>query len=300
MLRAPSGRTVEAYFTHPGYISARYDFDHRLLQEALQVPEVSFNGGQSVSEVEITDEGCSVTAGDRLYRAKVIVACDGAHSVAARRLFERTVDPDFHSGAVRAYYRNVEGTTGSELLEIHLIKGYLPGYFWIFPLPDGRSNVGFGMLTRDIRDRKIDLKKAFHEILQQDHLKKRFENAVAESPVEGFGLPLGGRALPVVGTRVLLCGDAASLIDPLNGEGIGNAMLSGKLAGEWVRNAFAAGDFSETFLRGYQNALYAKLLPELKSKLRMQKLFNRPWLIDVLVWLGSRSRVLREAIARKL
>ena len=56
----------------------------------------------------------------------------------------RTVDPAFHSGAVRAYYRGIKGVQGNELLEIYLLKDFLPGYFWIFPLPDGAANVGFG------------------------------------------------------------------------------------------------------------------------------------------------------------
>lgn len=118
-------------------------------------------------------------------------------------------------------------------MEIHLLKGYMPGYFWIFPLPDNTYNTGFGMVTSAIKEKKINLRKTLLNIIHSDkQIQKRFTNAVAlETPI-GYGLPTGSRKVPISGERFLLAGDAASLIDPATGEGIGNAMLSGIIAGK--------------------------------------------------------------------
>ena len=163
------------------------------------------------------------------------------------------------------------------------------------------SNVGFGMLSSDIIKRKIDLKKAFREIIAEDEtLSKRFQNAELSGEIKGFGLPLGGKKRRLSGDNFMLCGDAASLIDPLNGEGIGNAMLSGLHAGKIAIEAIKSENFSAEFLAAYDQIINAKLLPELKQKLFFQKLFNRPWLINTLVFIGNRNKFLREWLGKKL
>ena len=98
----------------------------------------------------------------------------------------------------------------------------------------------------------------------------------------------------------MLCGDAASLIDPLNGEGIGNAMWSGYLAARQAEYCFQSGDFSAERISAYDKALYSKLGKELKTKLFMQKAFNRSWLINSLVSLGHAHPGLKDRIGRRL
>ncbi|MFM9027513.1 MAG: NAD(P)/FAD-dependent oxidoreductase [Bacteroidota bacterium] len=300
-LVAPSGREVTAFFKTPGKVCARYDFDDFLFREAIQSDHVDNFSDHRITDIEVSDSDVKIHHAGGMISGAVLIACDGANSIVARKFFNRQVLPDYHSGAVRAYFKGVKGIQGSNLLEIHLIKGRLPGYFWIFPLPDNRCNVGFGMLTRDLSERRIDLKTTLKDIIKETpELAVRFREAKLEGKIQGFGLPLGGRKIKVSTTRILLCGDAASLIDPLNGEGIGNAVLSGKLAAEWVQKAFDQDQFSEDFLSCYDTDIHGKLLDELKFKLRLQKLFNRPWLIELLVRIGSSSSTIRNLIASKL
>ncbi len=286
-LVAPSGRSVTAHFVRTGLIATRVDFDGFLYHAVSQSPAIALFTGTAIQRVDRSPDGFSLFSKEHHFRARLVIACDGAHSIMVRHCFQRTVDPDFHSGAVRAYFTGVEQTIGSRLLEIHLIKGRLPGYFWIFPLSNGACNVGFGMLSRDISRNKIDLKKSLIDIIQETPtLRDRFRSAVMLDRIRGFGLPLGGKRLPISAANLLCCGDAASLIDPLNGEGIGNAMLSGKKAAEVAIQSFHNQDFSEAFLCRYDQEIYAKLEGELRQKLKLQKLFNRIWLIELLVLMG--------------
>lgn len=300
-LVAPNGKEAEVRFTRYGYVSKRSDFDHFLLDLVKENTDVCCMLGKGVTDISFRSNGVQVILDDgQTIQGSMIIGCDGAHSIVQKQTVGREVDEAFYSGAIRQYWSGISGMQ-KDIIEIHLIKGYLPGYFWIFPLPNDLANVGFGMLSKDISRRKIDLKKGMAEIIQSSSgLANRFRNATAMEKPKGFGLPLGGKKNAVSGERFLLCGDAASLIDPLNGEGIGNAMLSGYHAALTAGKAIESNDFSKDFLYSYDIKLNEKLIPELRQKFRFQRLFNRPWLINTLVTAGSYSPALRNAIGKRL
>lgn len=122
----------------------------------------------------------------------------------------------------------------------------------------------------------------------------RFSDAQSEGPIRGFGLPLGSREVALSGNRFLLTGDAASLIDPFSGEGIGNAMQSGIIAAGFAQKAIAAQDFSAGSLSAYDKAVYDKLGDSLRTSYRMQRILSdRAWLVNGLVSVAGRSRFIR-------
>ena len=202
------------------------------------------------------------------YKAKLIIGADGAHSVVAKQLAQRTLDRKHHVGSVRAYYCNVDKAI-DDTTDIYLDKRFFPSYLWVFPLPDNKVNVGFGMLSSEIAKRKLNIKKAFHDfIAQTPELAERFKNATPIGELEGFGLPLGSRRVTISGDHFILAGDAASLIDPISGDGIGNAMLSGKLAADQVIRCFNEQNFSAGFIKQYDKILFKEIGPELKLKVQ--------------------------------
>lgn len=300
-LVTPSKESIQLNFVNYGYVSKRIDFDDFLFQMAKKKSNASFFENTQIKKIEKVNGKivCQDQIGNE-FQCKLIIGCDGAHSIVKKLSDDHEVDLKHYSGAVRAYYSNIS-MLEKDIIEIHLSKKFLPGYFWIFPLENGVCNVGFGMLSSDISKRKIDLKKALQQIIIEDEiLSERFKNAELVGEIKGFGLPLGGKIRKLSGDNFILCGDAASLIDPLNGEGIGNAMLSGSIAAKVAVNAFQSNDLSSKFLSKYDFEINKKLLPELKQKLFFQKLFNRPWLINSLVKIGNKSPFLREWIGRKL
>jgi len=300
-LFSPNGKTIEVNFVNSGYISKRLDFDDWLYSNLKNQKHIKLIEGADVTDIIKSGDCFTIVRNDSPINASLIIGCDGAQSIVAKRLANFKVDHRHYSGAVRAYYSNVEGTANSEMLEIHLIKNYLPGYFWIFPLKNNLSNVGFGMLSKDIKERRIDLKAALKEIIRTTpHLQQRFANAELIDDVKGFGLPLGGKRRPLSGHRFMLCGDAASLIDPLTGEGIGNAMLSGLMAAKQAIRCFEKNDFSAAAMADYDKRVYRKLMPELRKNLILQQLMNRPWLIDFLVKTAEKNPRIKNWIAKQL
>ena len=291
---APSREHFDYAFHTRGYCSARLDFDQFLLDLVLHGKEVDFHPGTRVKTLEETGEGWRITADNLVLNAQFIVGCDGANGLSSRRLTGLKMAPEHHCAAVRAYYSGIEGLA-PDRMEIHFLDGFLPGYFWIFPLPAGRANVGFGMLSHQVAQTKVNLREALPQIVAEaPALAERFRAAKRLGPVTGFGLPLGSRKVALSGNRFLLCGDAASLIEPATGEGIGNAMLSGKLAATHLRAAFVAGDFSATRLAAYDKAVYGKLWRDLRNKYRAQRLLGqRKWLMNYLVRRANRPGLIR-------
>jgi flavin-dependent dehydrogenase len=150
--------------------------------------------------------------------------------------------------------------------------------------------VGLGMLSELVAQHKIDLRQLLlHHLATHPALAGRFAQARQLGPVRGFGLPIGGgRQRAASGARFVLCGDAASLIDPLQGHGIDLAICSGILAANQVKQCVAQQDFSAGFMRQYDAALQQQLGPQLARSYRLMRLLGtRPWLLNLGTRLAS-------------
>lgn len=288
-LYSPKFESLDIGFPLVGHCIRRMDFDNWLFNKALTNPTLTVLQNTSLKDVTTSDTNVTVTTNHgEQFTASVIVGCDGAHSIVAKKLAGFKVDRKHYSGATRQYYKNIKGLEGNAL-EVYFLKGYLPGYFWIFPLSDNEANVGFGMLSSTIADKKIDLKKCMHEIINQiPEVAERFKDATALEDVKGFGLPLGSKQYNLSGNRFMLCGDAASLIDPFSGEGIETAMESGKFAAEQILQSFSTDDFNSTTLKAYDKRIYKKMGENFKNHYYLQRLLgDRVWLINALISFGN-------------
>ena len=172
--------------------------------------------------------------------ARVVLGCDGFNSIVARRAGLYAHDPPHWVVALRCYYEGVTGTTDE--IELHFVDEVRPGYFWIFPLENGGANIGIGMVHSEMKRRGVDLKRSLEQVIGRPPFAERFAEARRlERPV-GWNLPVGSRRRrPCHGDGFLLLGDAASLIDPFTGEGIGNALYSARIAAEVCREAVGRG-----------------------------------------------------------
>src|SRR3989344_4724473 len=233
------------------------------------------------------------------FRAKVVVGADGALSVVARKLGLNEVDLPHHCVAVRTYYEGVEGLT--DKIEIHFVESSMPGYFWIFPVENGKANVGIGMLSNEIMGRGIRLQELMFKVIENEPMfRERFKNAKLVSDVKGWTLPLGSKERKSYGNGFVLVGDAASLIDPFSGEGVGNAMIAGRIAAGTIAKAMQLNDFSGNVLEGYHTHLWKELGPELKTSYRLQRLGKNKMLLNWIVGKASRSKKVAETLSGML
>jgi flavin-dependent dehydrogenase len=159
--------------------------------------------------------------------------------------------------------------------ELYFCRDLL-GYGWCFRKGDF-LNLGLGRRDPQALGRHVD---AFVEWLVG-------EERVAPPPANGwrghaYGLR-AGRTRPPVGDGVLLVGDAAGLAFAASGEGIGPAIVSGRLAAEAILEA--GGECDETSLRAYARGLEEVLgpvatrraLPASLARLAGATLLSSPW-----------------------
>lgn len=299
-LVAPNEKMFDFRFNENGFVSRRIDLDNFLFEQAAAQKNTTFFLNHSVKEISLGDGSVLVRAGSAEFRGKIIIGCDGAHSVASKKLTDTRLDPDHHCGAVRAYYRNVTGVV-PKTFEIHLIKDFLPGYFWIFPVKDNLTNVGLGALSSVISNRKMDLRTSLQKVVREvPYISDRFRAAECIGKIEGFGLPLGSRKVPMSGDHFMLCGDAASLIDPLSGEGIGQAIVSGRYAGWQAKKCFEKNDFSARHMKQYDKQVYDKFWSRHQKNHVIQNMMKHEWLINGIFNVAERSRLVRKVIMNGL
>ncbi|MEL6446036.1 MAG: NAD(P)/FAD-dependent oxidoreductase [Bacteroidota bacterium] len=287
----------------PGFVCDRVSFDDLMVEYALEQGVELWLGTRVLGLLWEGDQVVGVRlarGGDGApteVRAPIVVGADGAYSVVAKELGMEQLVENHYCAGLRAYYEGVTGFHPLNHIEIHFVEESIPGYFWIFPMANGRANVGLGMRSDFIKKRDIKLKPLLDLLVNHPRFKERFKDATRIGPVKGWGLPLGSKPRPLAGPGWMLVGDAGSLIDPFTGEGIGNAMISAEFAAQWTAKAKAANDYSSRFLQGYDRNVHEYLDSELRLSYAMQRLGQWKWLLNTVVKKASRSPELADYIS---
>ncbi len=243
-------------------VMRRTDLDHAIVDQARSAGAIVREG------IEVTgaadgphDVVLELSDGSTVVAAQVIAA-DGMWS--PMRKFLGTAVPGYLGEwhAFRQYFRN----TGPQArdLWVWFEPDLLPGYAWSFPLPDGGANVGFG-IQRGAKIATKEMKALWPELLARPHIAEVLgPDAVAEDRHQAWPIPARTGDLALTAGRVLWVGDAAAVTDPMTGEGIGQALLTGQLAAQ----AIVAGGGDPAAVRAaYERSVATHLLPDHKMSL---------------------------------
>jgi menaquinone-9 beta-reductase len=298
-LRVPFKQNYAALERAPGFVSKRIDFDNFLIEEVRKKENIEFVENTELRIFEKIEDGYLCYNADKSIeiRTKVVIACDGASSSFAKQGNNFSISNKENCYGLRAYYKGIRGLDKDNFIELHFIKELLPGYFWIFPLPNGEANIGLGIRADVVTKKKLKLPHLLEKVLSMPQFKDRFKEANLIDKIQLHALPMGTKQRQLHGDNFLLAGDAAALIDPFTGEGIGNAMMSALCAAETVENAILEKDYSANLLSTYDQKVYKRLGPELQMSTNLQKLVMYPRLFNYVVNKATNNTELQNLIS---
>lgn len=257
-LRSPAGLEAARPMARPAHVVPRQLFDARLLAAAVAAgAEVRRH---RVRQLRRHDDGVVV---DDVIRARCVVGADGAESVVRRAVGLPAPRPGTVAIALRGYVEVGDWPAGEQFITMTARRW--PAYAWVFPVGDGTANVGYGQLIHGgTAPTRAELTAGLQALVPSQ---------LVPTDLRGHRLPLSAGRPELAHGPVLLAGDAASLINPMTGEGIYYAVQSGALAGA----AALSDDPARTYRRGLRRALGAHL----RQTDLLTRLNRRPAVLDI-------------------
>ena len=255
-VRSPQGREVSFPLPRNGLfavVAKRIDLDAALVSGARHAGVDVFEGhalggvARRGAMMSISVEGLDPLD------APIAIGADGMWSPLRKAL--GVAQPGYRGEwhAFRQYFTGVSGRAARELI-VWFERDLLPGYAWSFPLANGGANVGFG-IQRGRQHRVHDMARLWPELLGRAHIREAIgTGAVPESPHRAWPIPARVDRVPLSAPGALFVGDAAAATDPMTGEGIGQALLTGRLA---ARAIVAGGDIEASYASSVQRHLFA-------------------------------------------
>ena len=267
---APNGKhfrvkSNDMYGFMEGHVLERKIFDKELAIESAKAG-TDIMVKTTVKDLIIKDgQVCGVVAkhlGKTMdIKADIVIAADGIESTIASMAGLKTTNKVEDMGSC-AQYEMVGIEADPNYLQIHHGQHIAPGgYLWVFPKGNGVANVGLGV---------VNSKETAIFYLNQ------FIKKLDATPVElnVGGVPLSGPMEKTFSSGLMVVGDAARQVDPLNGAGIENAVTCGRIAGEVAVEAIENEDTSAQYLKKYEELWKLSIGKNLETSLKYQKIFQ--------------------------
>jgi len=252
----------------------REEFDHAMAVDAEEHGAV-LRDGERVKSVDLVNAGVRVITTKAEYTAEAIIGADGTNSVVARSLgLRKKWDKE---DLLFSFVKQLRlGKREREMLNVSLpdhshifITNYSIGYGW-FSVKCHYLNIGIGEPFHFLENGKAlwsTFLRDVARIFNISHLNLSKPDGYAYAAVHS---PKG----PTFGERVLLIGDAGGFASNLTGEGIGPAMVTGRMAAEVLTLSHEKGDFSREFLARYEEMWKAEFERDFKTVERVLALYE--------------------------
>jgi geranylgeranyl reductase family protein len=327
------GRSMElAWPEHPvfpsyGYTITRHDLDGLVAEGAVKAGATLWQGTEAVAPLLAGGGGAAGgtpggTAGGggapgalpacegavvrdrdtgrtREVRARYVVVADGANSRVGRALGVARERRHPLGMALRGYYRSPRHD--DPYIESHLdirdARGtVVPGYGWIFPMGDGRVNVGVGLLSTDRRWKGVNTSRLMDAFVDWAPASWELSPATACGAPTGGKLPMGLAVGPHAGPTTVVVGDAGGSINPFNGEGIAYAYETGRLAATHVGEALAGAGAGAVL--AYEQDLAERYGSYYRVARAFVRLISNPRTMRACVGAGMHSELLMRELMR--
>jgi len=217
----PNGKVVRMRDKVGGYILDRVNFEKflaRLCRAEIQLQKrvVGIERRGEIWQVKTQD--------NEIFKSKYLIGADGSLSIVRRKVFQEEVA----SSPCSQYLVEVEKEVDCSTIKIYLDRERFPlGYAWIFPKSKKTANIGLGLR------KKTDLQIRFEDFMEKT-VKKELGNYKLLKNISGI-IPWRKEPMKLlVKDNALLVGDAAAMVDPIFGGGIGNAMIAGEQAAKSI------------------------------------------------------------------
>jgi digeranylgeranylglycerophospholipid reductase len=245
---APDGTEVRVAEGDVGYILDRSRFEPALAAQAKRLG-ADVRVATEVVGLERRGDRWRVAVrdsqGDGGLDARIVIAADGVETIVARwaGLDTRVPARDMESCA-QYVVSNI--SFDPDAIYLHFGRHVAPGgYAWIFPKDVGTANVGLGVVALRAGGRPA---RAWLD----DYIARQFPGGLTSGFTVG-GVIVHPTIKRTVTDGLIVCGDAAHMVNPLSGGGIVNAMKAGRLAAHTAVRALAAGDTSALRLQAYHD-----------------------------------------------
>jgi menaquinone-9 beta-reductase len=290
-------------FPSYGYTITRFDLDALVAEHARDRGATVLFGAEAsdvVGREPPVREGMLASAGgvvvhdhdggSHVVRGRYLVVADGSNSRLGRDL-GASRRRDWPLGmALRGYWRSPRHDDGfiESHLDIRDASGeVVPGYGWVFPLGDGRVNVGVGLLSTERSWKGVNTTRLLDAFLAQISSNWGIDPESGLGSATGGKLPMGLSVGPHAGRNVLVTGDAAGAINPFNGEGIAYGYETGRLAAATIGMALRDGD--DAPLARYGETLAASYGDYFRVARGFVRLISEPTVMQACVRAGMHS-----------
>lgn len=241
------------------YFVERAVFDNFFYKKAADVG-CSIYAGNKV--VDVKNNSVILSTGEEIY-SKIIIGADGAHSI-VRKSISKQIRKDLYTyGLEIDLDYNEVSCFNDDVIYPKIYFGYVKrGYIWIFPKRNHIS-VGIGGPVYKIKESLLTILTRFlQQILKYDACQKH--------RIKGYPIPIHNVVAKPFKNNILLIGDAAGLIEPITGEGIYFAILSGRLAATSILNG-------NNYSIKYNESLHSDDFSTIKQGHIIRKFFYNPW-----------------------
>jgi len=295
VIHFPSGRREVFPLPGKGLFAAvvpRAEYDLALIDLARELmvdvrlghkfSSINFDGERTFLDIEGLGE----------VETSFVVAADGAWSPVRRSL---NLGEDQSRGEWLAFRQYISGVeTDRNNLHVWFEKDLLPGYAWSFPLPDGKANVGFGVL-KSKHSSASETAQLARDLLNRDSISETLGgNIKLEGRQTAWPIPARISSQQLTSGSVIFVGDAAASTDVLTGEGIGQALLTGILAGEAIKS----GGSQKTVTSLYEKSVRSHLVADHRMSVALQAVLAHPAGAENALRLASLNQWSRRNFAR--